>query len=107
DLGALDFAKLSFQYGYIPRNATPAVFTDSDFFDGFTNAQGFAVSLARRITPNFVARGTFYHASMLQKACDENDVLQCSLGDIDTLLGAYRLTSLERNRIIFDLTVEF
>ena len=107
DLGSLDFAKLSFQYGYIPRNATPAVFTDSDFFDGFTNAEGFGVSLARRIATNFVARGTFYHASMLQRACDESNALQCSLGDIDTLLGAYRLTSLERNRIIFDLTVEF
>lgn len=52
-------ARLGAGYFRIEANAVPARFTDSDLFDGFTNREGFFVSLSRELASRVLLRLTF------------------------------------------------
>jgi hypothetical protein len=46
------WAQLGAAYFWIQANAVPAVFTDSDLFDGTTNAKGWAIYGAKQVLAN-------------------------------------------------------
>jgi hypothetical protein len=116
-LGALDFLELTFMYARVERNGTIAAFTDSDLFEGVTNAQGFMLQLQRQLLPGVVVRSAWFHSKMAEDQCRAEQLGQTFLcgpaGTATDVAGTvpelyyYRKALLSRDRFQVDLTVSF
>lgn len=83
-------------YYYLEANFSPAQFTDSDLFDGFTNREGFLVYLSREIFKNTELNVTFFSGEEI----DDDADFDLSVVDPD-------VTSAERFRLQTDVVVKF
>ncbi len=84
-------------YYYLEANFSPAQYTDSDLFDGFTNRKGFLVYAAREIFANTELGMTFFSGDAIEDG---------AAFDIGTATGTTP-TSAERFRLQTDLMVKF
>jgi len=109
DFGSLDLVKLTVMYAWIQRNATIALFTDSDLFEGFTNAKGWYISAERQLWPGVRVRGAYMLSQELNEDCHDADksAALCDTASQISVLGPYRRTTLDRNRWQLDFTVDF
>jgi hypothetical protein len=85
------WAQLGAAYFWIQANAVPAVFTDSDLFDGTTNAKGWAIYGAKQVLENTDLKVTLF----LKEPLD---------GDI---LYAPAVVNSDRIRLQADVIVKF
>jgi hypothetical protein len=114
-IGTPEILEFRAMWAQLDRNSTVALFTDSDLFDGFTNAKGWHVSLARKLSPNVTLRLTYYSAQVNQEVCvaveeKGRPALFCDSATAQALNTAFdfRNASLDhRKRIQIDLTAEF
>jgi hypothetical protein len=114
-IGTPEILELRAMWAQLERNSTVALFTDSDLFDGFTNAKGWHVSLARKLSPNVTLRLTYYSAQVNEEMClaieeKGRPALFCDAATAQALNTAFdfRRASLDhRKRIQIDLTAEF
>jgi hypothetical protein len=84
-------------YYHVEANFSPAQFTDSDLFDGFTNREGFLIYLARELFPNTELNLTLFSGDEIESA---------PAFDIGAATGA-DVPSAERYRLQTDLVVKF
>jgi len=63
---AKNWFKVGAAWTHVEANAVPALYTDSDMFDGFTNREGWALYGAREITPSIEARITLWDKEPLK-----------------------------------------
>jgi hypothetical protein len=104
--------RLTFTYAHIQRNGTIALFTDSDFFDGFTNASGYSIALEHAITPQIAVRAAFFASNELSDSCQALQqkhlpVIFCDTAESDATLKLFRKQTLDRKRMQVDLRVTF
>jgi hypothetical protein len=83
-------------YYHLEANFSPAQFTDSDLFDGFTNREGFLVYLSREVFKNTELNLTFFSGEEIQ----DDPEFDLSVVDPD-------VTSAERYRLQTDIVVKF
>ncbi|HTO05721.1 MAG TPA: putative porin [Myxococcota bacterium] len=115
DLLAPTNTKLTFMWASMPRNGTMAVFTDSDFFDGYTNARGWGLSLEQAINRWVSLRGSYLSSTERSKNCGAFEGSGASQlcdtafwgGTPPSALGNFRRQVLDRDRILVDLLVKF
>ena len=109
DLGNVEFVRLTLIYAWIERNATMALFTDSDLFEGFTNAKGWYVAAERQLFRGVNVRASYLFSQELNETCHDanKNLALCDSASQNALLGDYRHTTLDRNRWRVDLIVEF
>jgi hypothetical protein len=115
EIGTPDILQFRAMWAKMERNSTVALFTDSDLFDGFTNAKGWNVSLARKLSDNVTLRITYYSSRVENPTCvaveeKNRSALFCDSATAQALSTAadFRRTSLDhRKRIQIDLTAEF
>jgi hypothetical protein len=109
DFGSVDLVKLTLMYAWIQRNATLSLFTDSDLFEGFTNAKGWYVSAERQLWRGVRVRGAYMLSQELNEECHDasKDIHLCDTASQINALGAYRHTTLDRNRWQLDVMVDF
>ena len=109
DLGSIDLVKLTVMYAHVGRNATMALFTDSDIFEGFTNAKGWYFAAERQLWRGVRVRGAYMISDQLEPTCKLADVLiqLCDAASQDSLLAPYRKTTLDRQRFQLDVMVDF
>ena len=109
DFGSLDLVKLTLMYAWIERNATIALFTDSDLFEGFTNAKGWYVAAERQLWRGVRVRGAYMFSQELNEECHaaEKNPRLCDTATQISVLGPYRRTTLDRNRWQLDFMVDF
>jgi hypothetical protein len=115
EIGTPEILQFRAMWAKLERNSTVALFTDSDLFDGFTNAKGWHVSLARKLSDNVTLRLTYYSSRVENPLCvaveeKNRSALFCDSATAQALSTAadYRRTSLDhRKRIQIDLTAEF
>lgn len=111
DLGTPDVLKISLIGARMQRNATVSIFTDSDFFDGFTNVRGWGVVLERKLTRSLRVRGTYLNSRLDEEACAAEDAglpsAFCEYGGNNSALERYRSTSADRERWQIDLMMDF
>ena len=100
DVGNAEFLKMSFLYALVERNAAVAAFTDSDMFDGFTNARGIMIGAERILAPGA-------QPNCAAQTQDNLPALFCDTTALNPLLADYRRTSLDRWRLQVDLRVDF
>ena len=84
-------------YYHLEANFSPAQYTDSDLFDGFTNRKGFLVYAAREIFANTELGLTFFSGDAIEDGAPF---------DIGTATGTTP-TSADRFRLQTDLMVKF
>lgn len=111
EIGTPDLLQLTVMWARIERNATIAIFTDSELFDGYTNAEGWYVALERRILPRVLLRTAFMESDQVNDECEAADggrpLALCDTASQIEAFSQYRKTTLDRTRIQVDLTVEF
>lgn len=119
EIGTPETLQLRAMWAKMERNSTVALFTDSDLFDGFTNAKGWYLSVARKLSDNVTLRLSYYSARVANQVClavtefegkTATPALFCDSATAEALSTAadFRRTSLEhRKRIQIDLTAEF
>lgn len=83
-------------YYHVEANFSPAQFTDSDLFDGFTNREGFLVYAARQLFENTELNLTLFSGEEIE----DDPAFDLSLIDDDT-------PSAERFRLQTDLVIKF
>jgi hypothetical protein len=91
-----NFVMIGGGYYHLEANFSPAQFTDSDLFDGFTNREGFLFYVAREIFKNTELNVTFFSGEEIE------DELPFDLQVVDP-----DVTSAERFRLQTDLVVKF
>ena len=84
-------------YYHLEANFSPAQYTDSDLFDGFTNRKGFLVYAAREIFTNTELGMTFFSGDAIEDG---------AAFDIGTATGT-TVPSADRFRLQTDLMVKF
>jgi hypothetical protein len=118
ELGNIEVLQIRAMWAKLERNSTVALFTDSDLFDGFTNAEGWNVSVARKLSDHVTLRLSYYSARVANRTCVAIDkyagttqpALFCDSATAEALstTADFRKTSLDhRKRIQIDLTAEF
>jgi hypothetical protein len=110
DFGRPELVELTVMWAKLERNAAVSAFVDSDFFDGFTNTEGWYVSARRRINDFLTVRATYSSTRLAEESCElaSEDVLLCDTTAVLPLIGLYRETSVDhRKRFQIDLTAEF
>jgi hypothetical protein len=111
DLGDPSLLELTLMWARLERNSTISLYTDSDIFDGYTNVEGFYVALTRRLAQGITLRGTWSHSQQLHNQCDAiqqgKPSALCDTASQISAFGAYRKTTLDRDRFQVDLTVDF
>jgi hypothetical protein len=115
EIGRPEVLQVRAMWAAVERNSTVALFTDSDLFDGVTNAKGWQVSIARKLSPNVTLRITYYSSQVKQRECvavvdDDLPALFCDSASVEALATAFdfKQAGLEhRKRIQLDLTAEF
>lgn len=107
--GSVDLVQLTVMYARIGRNATMALFTDSDMFEGFTNAKGWYFAAERQLWRGVRVRGAYMIANQLNEECElaDQSLALCDTASQIALLAPYRTTTLDRQRFQFDLMVDF
>ena len=114
-IGTPETLQVRAMWAQLQRNSTVALFTDSDLFDGYTNAKGWYVSAARKLSDHVTLRLSYYSARVDQPLCvaveeEGKPALFCDSATSQALSTAadFRRTSLDhRKRIQIDLTAEF
>jgi hypothetical protein len=114
-IGTPEVLELRAMWARLERNSTVALFTDSDLFDGFTNAKGWHVSIARKLSPNVTLRLTYYSAEVAEEVCvavaeKGRPALFCDAATAEALNTAFDFRNAylnHRKRIQIDLTAEF
>jgi hypothetical protein len=114
-VGTPEVLQVRAMWAQMNRNSTVALFTDSDLFDGYTNAKGWYISAARKLSDHVTLRLSYYSARVDQQFCvaveeEGKPALFCDSATSQALSTAadYRRTSLDhRKRIQIDLTAEF
>jgi hypothetical protein len=114
ELGSRDFLKLIFMWSRMQRNGSISIFTDSDMFDGFTNAHGYYLAVERQITRAIWLRAAYFKSEILSEGCafEENGAPPSPLCDtyFAPNAAAYqdlKRTLLDRTRVQVDLNVTF
>jgi hypothetical protein len=109
DLGNPDLLKITVMYASIGRNATVSLFTDSDAYEGFTNAKGWYVAAERNLWRGVRLRGAFMRSKQLRANCDLEDqsLALCDTATQDARLSPFRETTLDRYRWQLDVMVDF
>jgi hypothetical protein len=118
EIGTPEILQVRAMWARLERNSTVALFTDSDLFDGYTNAKGWHVSVARKLSDHVTLRLSYYSARVAEQQClaieeygdTSQPALFCDSATAEALSTAadYRRTSLNhRKRIQIDLTAEF
>jgi hypothetical protein len=115
EIGTPDVLQLRAMWAQLDRNSTVALFTDSDLFDGYTNAKGWYISVARKLSDHVTLKLSYYSARVNQQMClavteEGKPALFCDSATAQALSTAadFRRTSLDhRKRIQIDLTAEF
>jgi hypothetical protein len=115
EIGKPEVLQVRAMWAQLGRNSTVALFTDSDLFDGYTNAKGWYVSVARKLSDHVTLRLSYYSARVARRECvaieeQGRPALFCDSATAEALSTAadFRRTSLEhRKRIQIDLTAEF
>ena len=109
EFGSPELVRLTVMYASIGRNATMALFTDSDMFEGFTNAKGWYFSAERQLWRGVRVRGAYLLANQLEKECElaSTSLALCDTASQIANLAPYRTTTLDRQRFQLDLTVDF
>jgi hypothetical protein len=109
DLGSAELVRLTVMYASIGRNATNAIFTDSDIFEGFTNAEGWYFAAERQIWRGVRMRGAYMRSRELQGDCAlaSQSLALCDTASQISDLAPYRKTTLDRQRFQLDLMVDF
>jgi len=109
DLGSVQFLRVSLMYAYIERNATMALFTDSDAYEGFTNAKGWYVAAEREIFRGVRVRGVYMFSQQANDTCHDasKNLALCDTASQLSLLDDFRRTTLDRNRWQLDFIVDF
>ena len=109
ELGSVELVQLTVMFASIGRNATMAIFTDSDMFEGFTNAKGWYFAAERELWRGVRVRGAYMIANQLENECKlaEVSLALCDTATQIANLAPYRATTLDRQRFQFDLTVDF
>jgi hypothetical protein len=98
EVGDKKLIMLGAGYYHIEANATPAQFTDSDLFDGFTNREGFLVYASRELFKNTELNLTLFSGEEIE----DDDAF-----DLDVLFPDEGITSAERFRLQTDLVIKF
>jgi len=118
EIGTPEILQVRAMWARLERNSTVALFTDSDLFDGYTNAKGWHVSVARKLSDHVTLRLSYYSSRVAERQClaleeygdASTPALFCDSATAEALSTAadFRRTSLEhRKRIQIDLTAEF
>jgi hypothetical protein len=119
EIGSLEVLQFRAMWAKMQRNSTVALFTDSDLFDGYTNAKGWYLSVARKLSNNVTLRLSYYSSRVAHRECvaiaafegkTATPALFCDSATAEALATAadFRRTSLQhRKRIQIDLTAEF
>jgi hypothetical protein len=109
ELGSTELVRLTVMYASIGRNATMALFTDSDMFEGFTNAKGWLFAAERELWRGVRVRGAYEISDQREKECAlaNTSLALCDTASQITNLAPYRMTTLDRQRFQFDLMVDF
>jgi hypothetical protein len=118
EIGTTETLQFRAMWAKAERNSTVALFTDSDLFDGYTNAKGWYLSLARKLSDNVTLRLSYYSARVAHRECvafekfgeTSQPALFCDSATAEALAekADFRRTSLmHRKRIQIDLTAEF
>jgi len=118
EIGTPEILQVRAMWARLERNSTVALFTDSDLFDGYTNAKGWHVSVARKLSDHVTLRLSYYSARVAERRClaieaygeAATPALFCDSATAEALSTAadFRRTSLHhRKRIQIDLTAEF
>jgi hypothetical protein len=122
EVGTPEVLQVRAMWAQIERNSTVALFTDSDLFDGYTNAKGWYISLARKLSDHVTLRLSYYSSRQAQRQCvafahysdktpaPSQPALFCDSATAEALASAadFRRTSIQhRKRIQIDLTAEF
>ena len=109
EFGSLDLVRLTVMYASIGRNATMALFTDSDMFEGFTNAKGWYFSAERQLWRGVRVRGAYMVANQLSPSasCERRSLALCDTASQIAPARAVPQTTLDRQRFQLDLTVDF
>ena len=106
--------RLTFLFSSMPRNGTIALFTDSDFFDGFVNARGWGLTLVQNINQWTTIRASYYTSEQRNIACGipfngittAAQLCDQSVWD-NPALALFRRQVLDRDRYLVDLSVKF
>src|SRR5262249_36842718 len=61
--------KVTFKWASMPRNGAIAALTDSDFFDGYTNARGWGLSVEQAINRWTSLRGQYLSSTQRSENC--------------------------------------
>jgi hypothetical protein len=115
EIGKPETLQIRAMWAKMGRNSTVALFTDSDFLDGFTNAKGWYISVARKLSDHVTLRLSYYSSRVARRECvaleeDGRPALFCDSATAQALSSAadFRHTSMEhRKRIQIDITAEF
>jgi hypothetical protein len=79
------WAQLGAAYFWIQANAVPAVFTDSDLFDGTTNAKGWAIYGAKQVLANTDLKATLFLKEPLDPDIFVGDGIEGGVADSDRI----------------------
>jgi len=112
--GTAEFLKLTLMWSHVQANGTIALFTDSDLFDGQTDAKGWYLAAERRLNQSLLLR-VAYFASQIQKepctvAPPHQVLAYCNGGAFTanpTAFAQYSGTNLSRFRVQIDLLADF
>lgn len=109
EFGSPELVRLTVMYAEIGRNATMALFTDSDTFDGLTNVKGWVVAAERQLWRGVRVRGAYMVSRQLEAECELADVnlALCDTASQISNLAPFRMTTLDRQRFQLDLQVDF
>ena len=93
-------------YASIGRNATMALFTDSDMFEGFTNAKGWYFAAERQLWRGVRVRGAYMISNQLAAGVRARPTRVAGAlrhRVADRRLAPFRTTTLDRQRFQLDL----
>jgi len=116
-LGDAELLKVTVMWSKVDANGTISLFTDSDLFDGQTNAKGWYVAVERRLTRGVRVRAAYMDSKIAQPACSSGyaaavnqPLAYCNSGAFTaspTGAAQYLQTSRDRYRVQLDMMVDF
>jgi hypothetical protein len=88
-------------YFHVEANSVVSSITDSDFFDGFTNREGFAIYLGRELVKNIDLRFQYFDVREI-----EDDMFSSAMGTLINPFSA-SLANADRRRFRADIILKF
>lgn len=116
EIGTPEIVRVRAMWARLERNSTVALFTDSDLFDGYTNAKGWQISIARQLSEHITLELTYRSSQVAERECfaiteQGRPAVFCDAATAQNLNGDafdFRESYIQhRKRIQVDLIAEF